>query len=207
MKKLFIASLLALATLMECSAGSPAASDSTLRRNKPVYYFTFGMGGMIGCEQCKVNSPSINFTTSTVHGVRFGKGSIGAGLGFDSYDNWKTVPLFGSASWDLFGKNNKVFVQLNYGYGMAWINKENRPFGSTDGRGGKMINPSIGYRMQSGNVKINFSMGYKFQRVFSTYNYYYPYPTYDSFMPYPGTSTEIRRDMNRWVIGMAVGWK
>jgi hypothetical protein len=200
MKIPFIVLLLALAAQVGCAVGNPAASDSTLRRNKPAYYFTFGMGAMI-------SRPNVNFTTSSVHGVRFGRASIGAGIGFDAYDGWKTVPLFGSASWDLFGKNNKVFIQLNYGFGAAWIKKEARPFGYAKSQGGKMINPSLGYRMQSGNLRIHFSMGYKFQRVFSTYDNYYPYPTFDSFMPYPANTTEIRMDMNRWVIGMAVGWR
>ena len=165
---------------------------------------------MIGCEQCRATGKTASFTTSLVQGVRIGrKGSIGAGIGLDAYENWKTVPLFGSASWDLFGKRNKVFVQLDYGYAGAWINKDAQGYGYKKSEGGKMINPLLGYRIQSGNIRFSFSAGYKFQRVFSTYDYptyniypmYYAYPTLT-----PGTK-EIRTDMNRFVVGMAIGWK
>ena len=193
-----------------CRAGDQVASDTTLRKSNVTYYFMFGMGAMIGCEQCKTTGTTASFTTSMVHGVRIGrKGSVGVGIAFDAYENWKTLPLFGSASWDLFGKNNKVFVQLNYGYGSAWINKDDaKAYGYKRSTGGKMINPLLGYRIQSGNIRLLFSVGYKFQRVFSNFDYptYYAYPTYASFVPPPSTKV-IRMDMSRFVIGMAVGWK
>jgi hypothetical protein len=117
--------------------------------------------------------------------------------------------VFGSASWDLFGKKNKVFVQMNYGYAGAWINKDMKDYGYKGSEGGKMINPLLGYRIQSGNVRLLFSLGYKVQRVFSRFDYptYYAYPTYDKFAPLPASTKEIRIDMNRFVVGMAVGWR
>ena len=208
MKKLFIVLLVASIVQTARAAGGRVASDSSLRKSKVTYYFTFGMGTMMGCEKCQATGPTASFTTSMVHGVRIGrKGSVGAGIGFDAYENWKTLPLFGSASWDLFGKRNKVFVQLNYGYASAWINKDATAYGYKRSEGGKMINPLLGYRIQSGNVRILFSVGYKFQRVFSSYDYPTSYATYDSFAPLPPSTKEIRMDMNRFVMGMAIGWK
>jgi len=209
MKKLFIFILVASIAGTACGAGGQVASDSSLKRSKVTYYFTFGMGAMIGCEQCHTTGKTASFTTSTVHGVRIGrKGSVGAGIGFDAYENWKTLPLFGSGSWDLFGKTNKVFVQLNYGYASAWINKDAQAYGHKRSEGGKMINPLLGYRIQSGKVRILFSLGYKFQRVLSAYEYptFYRYLVNDNFAPLPPSTKEIRTDMNRFVIGMAVGW-
>jgi hypothetical protein len=166
------------------------------------------MGAMLGCQQCHATGPTASFTTSLVQGVHIGKkGSMGAGIAFDAYENWKTLPLFGSASWDLFGKKNKFFVQLNYGYAGAWINKDGKTYGYKKSEGGKMINPLLGYRIQSGTVRIIFSAGYKFQRVFATYDYptYHSDPIYSSFALPPST-TVVRVDMNRFVMGMAVGW-
>ena len=209
MKKLFIFLLVAFIVQTARGARSQVASDSSLKRSKVTYYFTFGMGAMIGCEQCHTTGKTASFTTSMVHGMRIGRAAVGVGLGFDAYENWKTLPLFGSGSFDLFGKRNKVFVQLNYGYASAWVNKDVQAFGYKKSEGGKMIHPLLGYRIQSGNARILFSAGYKFQRVLSTYDYptYYPYPTYDSFAPLPPSTKEIRMDMNRFVISMAVGWK
>jgi len=208
-KKIFIL-LLVTCLVRTGRAASLVGSDSSVRRSGVAYYFTFGMGAMIGCEQCRATGTTASFTTSLVQGVRIGrKGSIGAGIGFDAYENWKTVPLFGSASWDLFGKRNKVFVQLDYGYAGAWINKDAQGYGYKKSVGGKVIHPVLGYRIQSGNVRFSFSAGYKFQRVFSRYDY----PTYNIFpeyYAYPALSTgtkEIRTDMNRFVVGMAIGWR
>ena len=192
------------------AGGGEGGSDSTLRKSNVAYYFTFGMGAMIGCEQCHTTGPTASFSASMVHGVRIGKkGSVGAGIAFDAYENWKTLPVFGSASWDLFGKKNKVFVQMNYGYASAWINKDTKYYGYKGSEGGKMINPLLGYRIQSGNVRLVFSLGYKVQRVFSRYEYptYYTLATNDNFAPLPASTKEIRIDMNRFVVGMAVGWK
>ncbi len=210
MQKLLIILLAIFLVQSARAAGSPVRSDSSARKNRVTYYFTFGMGTIIGCEQCHATGPTAGFTMSMVHGVRIGrKGSLGAGIGFDAYEHWKTLPMFGSASWDLFGKRNKVFVQLNYGYAGAWINKDAaKSYGYTRSEGGKMINPLLGYRIQSGNLRMLFSVGYKFQRVFSDYDYptYYAYPT-ESFAPLPPNTREIRIDMNRLVVGMAIGWK
>jgi hypothetical protein len=211
LRKLFI--LLLVATIVQTARGArgQVAADTSLRKSNLTYYFSFGMGAMIGCEQCKATGTTASFTTSMVHGVRIGrKGSVGAGVAFDAYENWKTLPLFGSASWDLFGKSNKVFVQLNYGYASAWINKADAmAYGYKSSTGGKMINPLLGYRIQSGNVRILFSVGFKFQRVFSSYNYptYYAYPTYASFAPLPPNTKVIRMDMSRLAVGMGISWK
>ena len=207
LKKIFILLLLVTSLVRTGRAASTVGSDSSVRRSGVAYYFTFAMGAMIGCERCRATGKTASFTTSLVQGVRIGrKGSIGAGIGFDAYENWKTVPLFGTASWDLFGKTNKVFVQLDYGYAGAWINKDAQGYGYKKSEGGKVIHPLLGYRIQSGNVRFSFSAGYKFQRVFSSYDY----PTYNIFPEYYAyftSGTKIRMDMNRFVVGMAIGWR
>ncbi len=185
--------------------------DTAAMKRRINYFFTFGMGSMIGCSQYKTTGKVVSFTASTVHGVRIGKRlSLGAGIGFDSYENWKTMPLFGAAYWDLFGNKNKVFLQLNYGYAFPSINNQAREYGFKKEVGGKMVNPSLGYRINYGDIRLSFSVGYKFQRVFSNYEY----PTWSTciwcdFAPRAGSPStkDVRTDIRRFVIDMTIGWK
>jgi hypothetical protein len=108
--------------------------DTVQNDQQFTYFFNLQVGNLIGCTNCDVGK-EVTFTTSTTHGVIIGKKlRVGAGIGFDSYYNWQTMPLFGSASWDLFGtKNtNAVFLQANYGWAQAWQNKSARGYGFTD---------------------------------------------------------------------------
>ena len=204
MKKVFFIWMAVLLGTAACAEKRVTTADSTALKKRISYFFTLGMGPMIGCNQCQRTGKVASFAASTVHGVRIGKRLfLGAGIGFDSYENWKTLPLFGSASWDLFGKKNKVSVQLDYGYSFAWINNAAKEYGYKRDRGGEIFNPSLGYRINYGAARLSFSIGYKFQRVFS----YYEYPIYNSFLPVYGPNTrETRTDMNRIVLAMTVGW-
>ena len=183
--------------------------DSTAIRKRTNYFFTFGMGSIIGCNQCKITGKVASLSASTVHGVRVGKRlSLGAGIGFDSYENWKTLPLFGAAAWDLFGNKNKVFLQFRYGYAYAWINNQAKEYGYKSDQGGKMISSSLGYKISYGDIRLSFSVGYKFQRVFSNYEVFNwnacPYCAFASLAP---QKKEVRTDMNRFVFDMTIGWK
>ena len=183
--------------------------DTAALRKRINYFFTFGMGSMIGCNQCSGTGKVASFTTSTVHGFRIGKRlSLGAGIGFDSYENWKTLPLFGATTWDLFGKKNSVFLQLKYGYAYAWINNQAKEYGYKSDQGGKMVNPSLGYRISYGDMRLSFSLGYKFQRVFSNYEVpIWNSCPYCAFVSLPSQKKEVRTDMNRFVFDMTIGWK
>jgi len=74
--------------------------------------------------------------------------------------------------------------------------------------GGKMINPSIGYRIKYYNLKMSLAVGYKFQRIFyktNYYGYYCPSCNYIAFsMP---AQSEITQDFNRLQVILIVGWK
>ena len=76
--------------------------------DKNYYFFNFLSGTLIGSSG--MNDKGLaTFSFSTTHGVRLGNRlSVGAGVGFDSYLEWKAVPLFGSLSYDLLGKKNKI---------------------------------------------------------------------------------------------------
>ncbi len=207
MKKAFFICVVILLSKASWAEKKTDYTDSTTLKKKVSYFFTFGMGAMIGCNACQSTGNVANFTTSSVHGIQIGKRlSLGAGVGFDSYENWKTMPIFGSASFDLFGRKNKIFSQMNYGYSFAWINNGAKEYGYKNDRGGEMINPSLGYKIKAGTVRLSFSIGYKFQRVFSHYEYP-QWLNYEISSVNISNIKEIRTDMNRIVLGMTVGWK
>ena len=173
------------------------------------YFFNFLSGALVGGSGINEEGMA-TFTFSTVHGVRIGKRlSAGAGLGFDSYLGWKAMPLFGSLSYDLFGKRNKVFVQLNYG--TAWVSRimTGYEYGNTSHTGSKMFNPSLGYKISSGNLRLYIQAGYKIQKI----NMYAVYPGYYSYAnrliaPTPNSSySNTELSMNRAYFSIGFGWK
>ena len=64
------------------------------------YFFNVQVGPLVGCSNCGQRK-EITFTSSTVHGLMIGrKLRAGAGIGFDAYYLWQTLPVFGSAELD-----------------------------------------------------------------------------------------------------------
>ncbi len=178
--------------------------------NKAVeYFFNVQFGSLVGCNDCGTGK-DFTFNTATQHGVLIGKKfRTSLGLGFDSYLNWQTLPLFASASWDLIGNRNSnaLFVQLSYGWAHPWFVRTSQyayfntdPYTSVDG--GRMINPQIGYRLKYYDLKVALSLGYKYQqihyRAFGNPNC----PSCDF-----GQYYEVIQDMNRLQINMTVGWR
>ncbi len=179
------------------------------------YFFNIQTGSLIGCNDCG-KGKEFTFSAATVHGVTIGKKlRAGIGLGFDSYQNWQTLPLYGTVSWDLIGNKNKnaLFLQMAYGWAHPWFVRDGAyatntsdPFSGVSG--GRMINPQIGYRVNYYNLKLSIAMGYKFQRIRYT-NVYYQYlncPMCDYYTTQIST-TDITQDMNRVQLMMSVGWK
>jgi hypothetical protein len=196
--------------LTDALHASPDGVKKDSTRSKPMlgYFFNVGVGGMIGCSNCSMTGKLVNFTLTTVHGIRIGdRLSVGAGVGFDQYENWKTMPLYGSASWDLFGRKNKVFVQMNYGYASGWINKAVEGYGYKKSSGGQFIYPAIGYSVHQGKLRINFTAGYKRQTVEADYNTFYPlYQPWSSQVPAPTSDSEtINTTLRRAVFTMSIG--
>jgi len=176
------------------------------------YFFNIQTGALVGCNDCN-KGKEFTFSAATVQGVTIGnKFRTGIGIGFDSYQNWQTLPLFGMASWDLIGNKtrNAVFIQMAYGWAHPWFvrdgaysNYSSDPFSSVSG--GRMINPQIGYRMKYYNLRLSMAIGYKFQRI-SYDSKLYTYCPYCDFAPTASTA-EITQDMNRVQLVMSVGWK
>src|SRR5258706_4796698 len=179
------------------------------------YFFNIQAGSLIGCNNCG-KGKDVTFSFATTHGVTIGKKlRTGVAVGFDSYTNWQTSPIYAVVSWDLIGNKNgnAVYLQMEYGWSHPWfVRNGSYSYYNTDPfigvSGGKMINPSIGYRIKYYNLKMSLAVGYKFQRIFyktNYYGYYCPSCNYIAFsMP---AQSEITQDFNRLQVILIVGLK
>jgi hypothetical protein len=187
---------------MGMTFSQPVSSDSLKREKFTSYYFSIQTGALIGCGDCKIGK-EITFSSSTIHGIKIGKKlRVGAGLGFDSYSNWHTLPLFGSVSWDLIGKKNALFAQLNYGWARAWKPFSEQEYGFNDASGGTAFSSMIGYRIRYGDLQMALLAGYKFQSATAYYNYYPWLSSYTS-----NETSTIKENMKRLAISLSVGWR
>jgi len=229
MKNVFITSLLVFATVV-CKAQDYAAdsvyyspipkteigkqkkkgitTEEIQMDKKLTYFFTIQSGALIGCKDCSFKK-EVSFSASTIHGVTIGrKLRIGAGIGFDTYQNWQTMPLFGSVSWDLFGNRNKnaFFVQFNYGWAKAWASGlTNNYFQKIEG--GRMVSTLAGYRVKYHDLRLSFGIGYKYQSVAASYQYPRYYYDYIGRFAADANSYRLQESMNRLSLTMIFGWK
>ncbi|MBK5278171.1 MAG: hypothetical protein JJE09_04830 [Bacteroidia bacterium] len=173
------------------------------------YFFNFLSGTLIGGSGI-YDSEIATFSFSTTHGVRLGKRfGVGAGVGFDSYSSWKALPFFGTLSYDLLGKKNRLFAQLNYGVSHVKKVKSQYEYGSTTHEGGTMISPSLGYKIVYGDLRLYISVGYKSQKIFlhSEYPAYYSY-AFSIRAPGPNSSfNDTALSLNRAYFSIGFGWK
>ena len=174
------------------------------------YYFNFQMSSLMGCSNCDTWE-EITLSASTLHGISIGKKlRAGVGIGLDTYDQWKTMPVFGSATFDLIGTRNKgaVFVQANYGWAHGWRRPTFNDVGLADVEGGQMMSAQAGYRIRYHDLNIWISVGPKTQRVYS----YFEFPTLyvnekGVVVEGPPHKTTIKQDINRFMISVALGWR
>jgi hypothetical protein len=188
-------------------------NDELKNSRSIVYFFTIQAGALVGCNDCS-NGKEFTFSAATTQGITIGmRLRTGIGLGFDSYQNWQTFPVYGMVSWDLIGNKDKnaVFVQMSYGWAHPWFVRDGAyasyvadPF--SDVQGGRTLNPQIGYRINYYDLKLSVAIGYKFQQIhYRKPGYYYPNcPQCD----FPQLSfDDITQDMNRVQLVIGVGWK
>jgi hypothetical protein len=173
-----------------------AQTDSVAQSKKKIHYFnSFLIGGLFGKSE-----QGSGVTLSMVHGVRFQRLAVGAGIGMDYYQDWKMLPVFGSISFDVAKiKNSAFYIQLNGGYSRAReIKKEEfePEYEHVSGKG--MFNAMIGYRIRLRQCSIYMAAGHKFQRVTYSYN---PMP----WSSVPGSNIFVEEDMNRFVVQLGFG--
>jgi hypothetical protein len=175
-------------------AGQSVSSEPPKRK---FTYFNSFLAGALGGESGKGTGLSM----STTHGVRFKKIALGAGVGLDSYMDWKTLPVFGSVSFDFARiKSNALFLQFNGGYAEAWLVRDEELWmPEYRDYGGTMVSSLIGYRITKEKFSVYMLAGHKFQRAHSAYETEF----WSSF------STQFKRfieeDMNRLVVQIGFG--
>jgi hypothetical protein len=187
-----------LLVAVACISYSVAAQTPDIEppKRKLVYYNSFLAGGLLG-EPGKGSG----LTLSTTHGIRIKRFSLGAGVGFDSYFDWKTLPIFGSVTFD-FGKikSNALFLQFNAGYAEAWLIEDNELWmPEYRDYGGTMVSSMIGYRITKERFSLYMLAGHKFQRAHSSYEA----EPWSSFAPQ--FSTFVEEEMNRLVVQIGFG--
>jgi len=144
-----------------------------------------------------------------VEGIKIGKKlRVGAGVGLDSYFEWNMMPVYGSISYDLIGKKNALYAELNYGGALAsWRPLEYQEYGYQKTDAGKVYSYGMGYRIKYEKLRISIGVGRKTQLVTS----FYEYPTYywnnNNYVLGEPSRKTVKNEMNRLMLWLAVGWK
>jgi hypothetical protein len=187
-------------------------NPDSVKRKSIEYFYQIKMGSLIGCTTCS-EGKQISFSGSTTHGIKIGpRLRVGAGLGLDSYFTWNIVPIFGSMSWDMPLKKNRLnALVVNFDYGgslAAWRPMLYNQYQSQDIHVQRNYTYGVGYRIGYNNIQISAGIGRKSQRIttFNSYPTYYINANGDYVMGEPSTET-IKNTFNRLMIWMAIGWK
>lgn len=188
---------------MVCSAwlilltSVPAAAQSDSSFANPSWFLTIHSGALLGKKGYGTSA-----TASIMQGMRYKRFHLGVGLGYDGYTEWRTMPLFAGASYDLSKqRKHSFFVQFNTGYSKAWKIITDETTADQSGVGGFFHHPLLGYKVQQGKVTIHFAAGYKSQRL----TYIHSPPSWVSL--YPSYRTTVQRDLRRISIEMGIGFR
>lgn len=94
---------------------------------KPVRYAFTLNSNILFCGSCLAEGSVVALPT-TIHGIRWRKWRVGAGVGYTSFGPVRAMPYFGSVTLNLFGKKkqNGLFLEFNYGGAHAWLGREIR---------------------------------------------------------------------------------
>jgi hypothetical protein len=142
---------------------------------KPHRYFNLFQSGALLAEKDKGTS----FTFSTYHGLQFNTMRVALGSGYDSYQRWKVLPINAMFAIDLAKiKENALYLAVSGGYCRVWQRKLNEFDAIYDADDGVNVSPTLGYRILADKWNINFSVGYKYQRINYTYTSYSWYGAY-----------------------------
>jgi hypothetical protein len=129
---------------------------------------------------------------STVNGYRFNPADVyvGVGVEYSTYPNLvhpikgyrsiisqlSTLPLYFDIRINILRKKITPFLQLDIGYTWAWLKKGYPDKVEPNSYGGFMIKPSLGIKIYIANyIAINFSIGFRYQKLIHSYTYIDPY--------------------------------
>lgn len=151
--------------------------DWDTKRSKTLYYPYFSdsngfyhqifAGSSFGEEE-------VNLSLGLINGYRFNKLlSLGVGINYDRFDHVAALPVYFQPR--IYLKNEKVSIYYftDLGYAAAWRNKEpSNPFEKVTVKGGLMGQVGIGYTINFPKSALNFTLGYKLQKLHTHYEYF-----------------------------------
>lgn len=141
------------------STTAMAQRDTTL--TKPSWFMTID-GGLLFARKANESAPSIHMR----QGVRYDRFALSAGVGYDSYTHWGSLPLFTGVSFDFVQRPAHAFyLQMDIGYSPTWYRRKKMESLPLRDAGGYFYHPVIGYRGGVGRVQIHMSAGYKIQNI------------------------------------------
>lgn len=187
-----------LLLLVAASVKAYGQDDSIQSTNRKwQYYNQFSAGALIGKD-----GQGTGVTTSLINGVRVNRLALGVGIGYDGYKNWNTVPVFGSASFDLAKtRGNAFYLQMNVGYSFASRKKYNGiVLNDYTEYGSQMINTMVGYRLQADKYRLYIQAGHKYQVV---HYGYHPLPSWSSER---APRVYVEEEFNRFVVAVGFGF-
>lgn len=130
------------------------------------FYHEFRGGILLGEDNASITLHNIN-------GFQFNRFlAPGLGVGFDSYENFRTVPVYAHIKGYIFDRKVSPFYFTDVGYGFAWYkNADNILYKVTDVHGGYYWQVGLGYRISFYNWAMLVTLGYKNQQSGLKYAY------------------------------------
>lgn len=169
-----------------------AQPDSTLSRVSG--FLSIYSGGLLGNK-----GDGTFLSASSVQGVRYKRLALGIGIGYDSYFEWRTLPIFASFGYDLFsGKNRAFFVQVNSGYSRAWNPRPDEEVFILEEEGGYFFHPLAGYRVSKEKLSVTVTAGYKIQDL--------TYAQIPRWQSWGLTRVTTSREIRRFSLQIGIGW-
>ena len=192
--RLIVLFLMASVSMTWGQSDSLGSKPSTL---KVVYSNSFMAGGLFGDDDN-------TFSASTNHGIRYGRLATGVGVGYDSYRDWRAIPLYVYVSLD-FARIGKDAMSISFtgGYSDCVYTPQDDVLDwapDYQSKDGGNYSAMLGYRIQTNQYSIYISAGYKFQRINYTYQSYYWWSSSSS----PSTAY-VQQDMGRFAISLGIG--
>lgn len=175
-----------------CFLLSEAVSAQAQDDDRGIAYYNRISTGILAGGQNGLVTGSV----ATTHGISWRRWSLGAGVGIESYERWRTVPVFGSLSYYFRGAREKgVYLQFNAGYSFSRLLDPGGDLTMGKTEEGPMFSPVVGYQIAKGRLFVNISAGYKTQKLSGTY--------WNSWAPLTYT---IREQADRFVFQIGVGF-
>jgi len=114
-----------------------------------------------------------SITLHNINGYQFNRFlAPGIGIGFDSYEKYRTVPVYAHLKGYIFDRRTAPFYFAEAGYGFAWYNDEEEyAFDVTDVHGGYYWQIGLGYRISFNHLAMLITLGYKNQKSGLKYIY------------------------------------